>query len=169
LSIWIPYQHESIENWPDSWPGVVSQWWVTVIATGFFEEFIFRGLLMAWLVNLYPPDFFQKRTKLRQILVGSPDRLSRLANQPSPSGFIESASSDFPDAASSHAIVFAVIVSAGLFGLAHWSQGAAPVSLFLLGLFLGWLFLKTRSLWACIFTHMLFNAYSLFWATLAHM
>jgi membrane protease YdiL (CAAX protease family) len=59
-----------------------------------------------------------------------------------------------------------VIVASLLFAGVHLDQGAAPFSLFLLGIFLSWLFIKTRSLWPCIGAHVFFNAFAMFWQTI---
>ena len=52
------------------------------------------------------------------------------------------------------------ILSAMLFALAHIDPGAL-VPIFLLGLLLVWLYARTRSIWACIFTHCLYNSIAL--------
>jgi len=52
------------------------------------------------------------------------------------------------------------ILSALLFALAHVEPGAL-IPIFLLGLLLVWLYARTRSIWACIFTHSLYNSIAL--------
>jgi len=52
------------------------------------------------------------------------------------------------------------ILSALLFALAHIDPGAL-VPIFFLGLLLVWLYARTRSIWACIFTHFLYNSIAL--------
>jgi membrane protease YdiL (CAAX protease family) len=54
----------------------------------------------------------------------------------------------------------ALVMSAGLFALAHVGQGLAWVPLFFLGLLLGFLARRTGSIMACILLHALFNAVS---------
>lgn len=54
-----------------------------------------------------------------------------------------------------------IAVSAGLFGLAHWGQGVAPISLTLLGVVLGYIYQRTHRIVPCIACHMLFNALSM--------
>lgn len=49
------------------------------------------------------------------------------------------------------------VLSALLFSLAHLQLGAL-VPIFLLGLLLAWLYLKTHSIWTCIFTHLAYNS-----------
>ena len=52
------------------------------------------------------------------------------------------------------------ILSALLFALAHIDPGAL-IPIFFLGLLLAWLYARTRSIWACIFTHCLYNSIAL--------
>ena len=57
------------------------------------------------------------------------------------------------------------ILSALLFALAH-VEPRAWVPIFLLGLLLVWLYARTRSLWACILTHSLYNSIALLFVIL---
>ncbi len=52
------------------------------------------------------------------------------------------------------------ILSALLFALVHIDPGAL-IPIFFLGLLLAWLYARTRSIWACIFTHCLYNSIAL--------
>ena len=52
------------------------------------------------------------------------------------------------------------VLSALLFALAHLQLGAL-VPIFILGLLLAWLYWRTRSLWACILTHLAYNSIAL--------
>lgn len=53
------------------------------------------------------------------------------------------------------------VISALLFSLAHILQPGAFLPIFLLGLLLAWLYVKTGSIWACIFTHFAYNSIAL--------
>lgn len=53
------------------------------------------------------------------------------------------------------------VISALLFSLAHILQLGAFLPIFLLGLLLAWLYVKTGSIWACIFTHFAYNSIAL--------
>lgn len=53
------------------------------------------------------------------------------------------------------------IVSALLFSAAHIMQPGAFLPIFLLGLLLAWLYMRTGSIWACIFTHFAYNSIAL--------
>jgi len=50
-----------------------------------------------------------------------------------------------------------VVLSALLFSVAHMQLGAL-LPIFILGLLLGWLYLRTRSIWPCILTHFVYNS-----------
>jgi len=52
------------------------------------------------------------------------------------------------------------ILSALLFALAH-VEPEVLIPIFLLGLLLAWLYVRTRSIWACILTHFLYNSIAL--------
>lgn len=53
------------------------------------------------------------------------------------------------------------VFSALIFSLAHVLQPGAFLPIFLLGLLLAWLYMKTGSIWACIFTHFAYNSIAL--------
>ncbi len=52
------------------------------------------------------------------------------------------------------------VVSALLFSLAHMQPGAL-LPVFILGLFLAWLYMRTGSIWTCIFAHFAYNSLAL--------
>ena len=54
-----------------------------------------------------------------------------------------------------------ILISAVLFGAAHWGQNVAPASLTILGLALGYLYSRTHRIVPSIVCHMLFNGLSL--------
>jgi membrane protease YdiL (CAAX protease family) len=53
-----------------------------------------------------------------------------------------------------------VIVSGALFAVAHVGSGGL-VPIFILGMLLAWLYIKTGSLWPCIFAHFAYNSLAL--------
>ena len=53
-----------------------------------------------------------------------------------------------------------VIVSGALFAVAHVGSGGL-VPIFILGMMLAWLYIKTGSLWPCIFAHFAYNSLAL--------
>ncbi len=62
----------------------------------------------------------------------------------------------FPGLRHSMSLVWAIIISSLLFGVAHADIGSFPV-LFFIGLALGFLRWRTQSIWPCITLHMLNN------------
>lgn len=62
----------------------------------------------------------------------------------------------FPGLRHSMSLVWAIIISSLLFGVAHADIGSFPV-LFIIGLALGFLRWRTQSIWPCIILHMLNN------------
>ncbi len=64
-----------------------------------------------------------------------------------------------------YGLTLAVVLSSALFALAHLDIASlAPT--FILGLALGWVYLRTRSIWPCIFVHGLHNTTALIVAKL---
>jgi membrane protease YdiL (CAAX protease family) len=53
------------------------------------------------------------------------------------------------------------VISALIFALAHFMQPGAFVPIFIFGILLAWLYFKTGSIWACIFTHATYNSLAL--------
>lgn len=54
-----------------------------------------------------------------------------------------------------------IIFSSAVFALAHVGQGAAPISLYLLSMGLGWLYQKSGNLTVCILIHALLNSWTM--------
>lgn len=54
-----------------------------------------------------------------------------------------------------------VVISALIFSLAHFVQPGAFLPIFLLGLLLAWLYIRTGSIWVCILTHSAYNSLAL--------
>ncbi len=53
--------------------------------------------------------------------------------------------------------VWGIVISALLFSIAHMQLGAL-LPIFVLGLLLAWLYVRTGSIWPCIFTHFAYNS-----------
>lgn len=53
------------------------------------------------------------------------------------------------------------VVSALLFSVAHIVQPGALLPIFILGLILAWLYMRTGSIWICIFAHCAYNSLAL--------
>ena len=56
---------------------------------------------------------------------------------------------------------FPILISASLFGLAHFGYGPEPVPIFLLGLVLGYVYQRTHRIVPCIVAHALFNLFTM--------
>jgi membrane protease YdiL (CAAX protease family) len=56
---------------------------------------------------------------------------------------------------------FPILISALLFGIAHFGYGPEPVSIYLLGLVLGYVYQRTHRILPSIVTHALFNLFSM--------
>ena len=54
----------------------------------------------------------------------------------------------------------AIVFGALIFGIVHL-QPLQVINAFFLGLALGWIYLRTQSLWVCIVAHVLYNAIAL--------
>ena len=53
---------------------------------------------------------------------------------------------------------FPILISAALFGAAHYGYGPEPVPIFLLAIILGYVYQRTHRIIPCIVAHSLFNA-----------
>lgn len=153
LSQLVPYQHTTLTSLEQnrSWSELAPIWVKTVVWTPLIEEFLFRGLLIYWLVQMYPPKLFSPGGGERFLLGRWFGPQSDPANG--------------ADQDKRRAQWFGIVLAALLFASAHYNQGLASVPLFFLALFWGKLFLASRSLWPCILTHALLNSWSLFWKT----
>ena len=53
------------------------------------------------------------------------------------------------------------IVAGVLFGVMHYGYGVSFIPLSFLGIFLGWIYRQTHSIWPCILIHMMLNSFSM--------
>jgi membrane protease YdiL (CAAX protease family) len=66
----------------------------------------------------------------------------------------------------SYSVNHAIILSALLFAVFHLTIAQLPIA-FIMGVFLGWLYVQTRLLWPTILAHALYNfCVTLFWSTM---
>ena len=159
LTQFVQYQHpvlDVIRDGPGLWLGlamVVN----TVAIAPVAEEFFFRGLFQGWLQR------WGGRTDApHAAVIDAPQRdldttldpyrpLVPLAEAP-------------PQLISGQQVAawpwWPVVVSSALFAVVHLGQGAAPLSLFLLALGLGYLYRQTGRLAAPIIVHMILNGLS---------
>jgi membrane protease YdiL (CAAX protease family) len=145
LTQFIEYRHESLNALQDrpSALEVAIIWFGTILVAPVVEEFLFRGIVQGWLQRLSAKN---NLLSLDSLLFGAPARqiTARPAQQ-------------HPGAPSTRYHYPSIVITSALFGLAHVSNGPAPVTLFVFSLGLGYLYQRTGSLIACTVTHMLLN------------
>ncbi len=145
LTRFIEYRHESLTALQDN-PTALEVgmiWFGTILVAPVVEEFLFRGVVQGWLQRLSANG---QLTSLDSLLFGVPPRQNRR----------EQSEKDSSSAVGRYHFPSIVITSA-LFGLAHFSNGPAPITLFVFSLGLGYLYQRTGNLVACMVTHMLLN------------
>lgn len=142
----IDYEHPLIEAL-EARPGA-GTWWLmlacAVAVAPVVEEFLFRVMLQGWLEQL----------ELR--------RANRSASAEVPS---EVTDNQLPLAGGWFGLPLGtgpILISAALFGLMHWGNGAAPVPLFFFGLVLGYLYQRTHRLVPSLVAHLMLNSVSTF-------
>jgi membrane protease YdiL (CAAX protease family) len=140
LVMFIEYSHPSFERIKDANQvrTIIDTWISAVIVAPVVEEILFRGIIQGWLQR-WRSDARANPNAL--ILGGATIDNRKLKKRPSRPLHIP-----------------AIVITSVLFGLAHFSQGPAPISLFVLSLGIGYLYQRTGNLIACIVVHMLLNA-----------
>ena len=144
LVFFIEYQHPSLNRMNNSQQlqTITDTWIAAVIVAPFVEEILFRGLIQGWLQRVRGKGL----SLPNQLIIGG-----QLEENP------EGAKKRPGKKPSRTLHIPAILITSVLFGLAHFSQGPAPISLFVLSLGLGFLYQRTGSLFACIIVHMLLN------------
>lgn len=107
---------------------------MAVVIAPIFEEFSFRVMLQGW--------------------------LEKVASKNSGNNDEADSSEEGTDKKQSKK-VWPILVSSFAFAVAHTGQGYAPVALFVLACFLGYIYRQTHRLAPCVVAHMAFNALSL--------
>ena len=177
LTQWFPTKHPLIEMLRESkdlsFLPVAA--FAAVITAPIFEEAFFRMYLQGWMEKLQTTS---SRTRLGvstkadrdSVLLGGESSASLIAeNEVSqdlqPNLYRPSESLADADRIDSTAVMrerpvlwIPIVVSSGLFALAHFSHGPDWVPLFFLALGLGYLYQRTGRIQACIVVHMLVNA-----------
>ncbi|HEY3787932.1 MAG TPA: CPBP family glutamic-type intramembrane protease [Urbifossiella sp.] len=144
------------------------------LATPFIEEIMFRGLLLGWLFggrslfdresrSLSPPASGRRIW----IVLGISAAMARLTSGPHSLGPVLFAAVLIVGWAllnrkmrSKRRTVGAIYASAAFFAVVHSGVWPTPIPLFILGLGLGWLALRTRGILAPTIVHGLFNTVS---------
>ncbi len=81
--------------------------------------------------------------------------------EPSAEGFAASVADSAKAGQSPVPPIWPCIVAGILFGFAHFDYGVSFIPLSFLGIFLGWLYRQTQSIWPCIIVHMMLNSFSM--------
>lgn len=145
LVSYFQYSHPSLDRLQQSNnPKILVDTWLTaVLIAPIVEELLFRGVLQGWLQR-WSPD---SHPAFPAVILGNP-RPPATDGPPAMATTQPTRNIYWP----------AIVITSILFGLAHFSQGPAPISLFYLSLGLGYLYQRTGSLIACIVMHMMLNA-----------
>ena len=162
LNLLVPYNHPTLQSMDttQSWTTLIVLALGTVVVAPITEEIFFRMFLLGWLQRLMPGDTPEHRfvtvygnnAKLPEsTLVAEDARADRGTSRWIQPG--------------RH--LMAILIASLLFGMAHYGQGLAPVTLFLLAVALGYLYQRTGSAVGPIVAHLLLNFYSIIWKLLS--
>lgn len=186
LVLLFPYKHPTMDLLAKNANGLtlLATWFSAVVVAPICEEFFFRGVLQSWLQRL-------GRGATDNVLTGGWDSrlgsdgmvFSPISQNVDPTQATNMTVSENPyeppmslaqnrartrvsESSWASDSVWPIIISSGLFALAHAGQGPAPIPLFVFGIALGYLFRRTGSIVPCIILHLMLNAFSMFWFTL---
>jgi membrane protease YdiL (CAAX protease family) len=196
LSKIVTYEHATLNAFQDHPTAfmLTAVWLAAVVVAPLCEEVFFRGILQTWFqrwrrngvtmddlilggnqtigvsASNEIPATESRSWETTSSGVGQMETLHPNANPyASPQSISQQASDVLPQ----HSIqpnleysVLHIVLSALIFAGVHIGQGLAPIPLFLMGLVLGYLYFKTRSLLPCIVLHAGLNGFSMFWFTI---
>ena len=166
---------------PDPWILILSGVFAVVVAP-VCEEITFRLLLQGWLERWEDARLGWRRKPTNvpvdedsPAVDGETQVLSEPLNQPAVCSVVvdDTTSETDPPRMGIAGLPYGwlpIIVSAIMFGLAHFGYGPEPIPLFLLALVLGFLYQRTHRIIPSIVTHALFNLFSmiLLWRMVYH-
>ena len=141
VSYWVvEYSHPVIETFLSemSFSTLISTAFTVVIAAPLVEEFVFRGVLLTFLHRVLQRNW-------------EPETIFWCPNHAQP---VREPKADW---LSSHG---AIIITSVLFAGLHVGQGAAYIPLFFLALGLGYVTIRTSSIWPAVIIHMCLNGVS---------
>jgi membrane protease YdiL (CAAX protease family) len=154
LRIWPEHKHpvEQMLRSESSGSAVAIVALSAVVVGPWFEEILFRGVLLGWLRKVFalkpiPPEPSASAGELDLQRELAPELLQR----PRPKALAM---------LRSHPLLAAVapnLITSLCFAALHWGQWPAPAPLFLLSLVLGYLYLRTGTLVASVTLHALLN------------
>jgi membrane protease YdiL (CAAX protease family) len=190
LTVWFPTKHPLIvmlKQDTSTWL-LAQAVFSAVIVAPVFEEFFVRILLQGWLENVAQAFHFRASGRgdvgriysdLSQFVFHGTSGLRRSAGQPvcradsvsahSSSDFAETTPGDSTRAAPAAGLatplarpaIWPILVSAGLFALAHWGHGPDPIPLFVLAVGLGYMYQRTHRILPCMVVHFLLNGFTM--------
>jgi len=179
------YEHPTMELLSRNANGLtlVATWFSAVFVAPICEEIFFRGILQSWLQRLggglsdlvltggwdspVNADAFEPGKVSESPGTAFKSKLSLPFDPNSPPSPQQVDSKETKkDKNWISSSLWPILVTSALFGLAHFGQGPAPVSLFFFGIALGYIFRRTGSIVPCIVLHMMLNGFSMFWFTL---
>jgi membrane protease YdiL (CAAX protease family) len=140
----------------------------TVIVAPICEEITFRLLLQGWLERWEDERLGWRRQVAQAEAVDgemqSTTEAQAVAEQSTPEAAIALPAPEPPRRGIGRLPYgwFPIIVSAAVFGIAHFGYGPEPVPIFLLGLVLGYIYQRTHRIIPSIVTHALFNLFTMF-------
>jgi membrane protease YdiL (CAAX protease family) len=152
---------------------------LAVIVAPICEEISFRLLLQGWLEKFEDSYLWASRDEVEPPATVEeppiPNAEAALPMEPTTAAVEPSMASIMqePPAAGLFGLPhgwFPILVSASLFGMAHFGYGPEPVPLILLGLVLGYLYQRTHRILPGIVAHALFNLFSMtiIWRMILH-
>jgi membrane protease YdiL (CAAX protease family) len=155
-----PYHHDTLDQLQKDpgWINVLASYFAAGVAAPIGEEFFFRGVLLPWLARLKLGA--TRAHRIACVYGDSPQTLSDFSS-------VEVSAGNSNPTSRLFAMAWPIVASAAAFALLHLGQGPAPYALLVFGIALGYIYLRTRSLLACIVLHAMLNIYSLTWETLA--
>jgi membrane protease YdiL (CAAX protease family) len=167
LKEFIPYDHpliESLKVRPDALTLALTGVSAVLVAP-LFEELFFRVLLQGCLeaVEAKRRWLLMNKLGLNAALTppqsgdNSPGPAGGAGLQKSHIGATRPIATDAELVATSGPAAWPIVLTSLLFGLVHRGQGAAPVPLFILSLFLGYVYQRTHRIWPSLIAHMLLN------------
>jgi hypothetical protein len=127
-----------------------------VLLAALLIDYLYSLLMSSVGIELPPPvplEFMQSGISLAIIVLLSV-LVAPFAEEIFFRGFI------FTGIGNRYGYVWGALASALLFALAHGLL-MSLVPIFILGLFLAWLYLRTHSIWTCVFTHFAYNSIAL--------
>ena len=149
LVYFIEYSHPSLDRIIDNkdLTILIDTWIAAVIVAPIVEEILFRGIIQGWLQRIRKESWQNPNP----VLLGGEMHVAGTSDEKPQRRKKKKQWLHRP----------AIVITSLLFGLAHFSQGPAPISLFILSLGLGYLYQRTGSIIACIVMHMILNAVTL--------